>query len=81
LYREERRLKEQNIENPDSEKFNEIHKYLKKTTDELEEEEQPDPNRIYRWLQIAKNSLQTIALTKEVSDAAQAVWEAFKITF
>jgi hypothetical protein len=54
---------------------------IHKAQTELKEEDPPDPNRINRWLQTAKNSLQAFALTKEVSDAAQAVWDAFKLSF
>jgi hypothetical protein len=46
---------------------------------ELKEEEKPDPERIHKWLENAKNCLKALSLTEQVRDSAAHVWEAFKM--
>jgi hypothetical protein len=46
---------------------------------EIENEEKPDKNRIARWLQNAKTSLEVIKLSKETIDIAKSVYASFNL--
>ena len=45
----------------------------------MKEGEPPEPIRVKRWLETAKNALKTFALTEEVAEAAKKVWEMFNL--
>ena len=63
------------------EKLSEAEDYIQKAKTEMTEEEPPDPTRIHRWLETAKYSIKAFGLTKEVVDAAKAVWDLFHMSF
>jgi hypothetical protein len=54
-------------------------KSLTKVRDELTEEANPHAGTIKRWLNTAKNSLGTAALSYEVIEVGKKVWEMFGI--
>ncbi|HEY3760678.1 MAG TPA: hypothetical protein VGN23_02925 [Verrucomicrobiae bacterium] len=78
LYAEKQKLSK---ESPDLNSYSTAMSHISKVQTELEEEDAPDPNRINKWLQTAKNSLQTIGLTEELVEAVKTVWEAFTLSF
>jgi hypothetical protein len=59
------------------EKLCEAIDYVRKAEEELKEQDPPEPKRIHKWLETAKYSIKALGLTKEVADAAKAVWDAF----
>jgi hypothetical protein len=59
------------------EKLSEAIDCVQKAKDELKEQDPPEPIRIRRWLETAKSAILTFALTKEVTEAAKTVWDAF----
>jgi hypothetical protein len=59
----------------------EIKKNLSKVVNELQDEEQPDPSRIKKWLNIAKDFLGTASAGKELIDQAKDAFSSFKLPF
>lgn len=53
---------------------------LSRVKEELEDEEQPDPSRLARWMEKAKQALQLGSLGREAVDAAKQLFELFNIS-
>jgi hypothetical protein len=64
-------------EDHDREKFDEAIENIRKVETELKEQDPPEPKRISRWLETAKNTLLTLALTEEVQEGLKKVLELF----
>ena len=62
-------------------KISEVAHSVQQAETEMKEQDSPEPRRIHKWLETAKYSIKALGLTKEVADAAKAVWEAFGISF
>jgi hypothetical protein len=67
-------------EGEEKEKISEAVESIRKAQTELEEQDPPEPNRIRKWLETAKATILALGLTKEVTDAAKAVWDAFQMS-
>jgi len=52
-------------------------KNVEKVRDELQDEPQPDPGRVGKWLERAKQSIQLGSLAKETVEAAKELFAAF----
>lgn len=61
-------------------KANEAEKSLRKVREELEDEKQPDPNRVLKWLEQAKYALKAFGLTKEIIEAGHKLEDAFHLS-
>lgn len=55
-------------------------KNVEKVRDELQDEPQPDPGRVGKWLERAKQSLQLGSLAKETVEAAKELFAAFGLS-
>lgn len=53
---------------------------LEKVKDELATEEKPDASRITKWLDVAKNSMKTLSLGKDLYDLATKAYTAFQLS-
>lgn len=57
--------------------INEIQKYIKQSLVELQDEEEPDPKRIKKWLEKSKDLIQAASFGKEFVDSAKALFGLF----
>jgi len=58
----------------------EAEKCLRKVREELEEEKEPDPNRVLKWLEQTKYALKAFGLTKEIIESGQKLEDAFHLS-
>ena len=72
---------EKEAEGEEKEKVTEARECVRKAQTEMEEQEPPEPNRIRKWLETAKATILALGLTKDVTDAAKTVWDAFQMSF
>jgi hypothetical protein len=72
---------EKKAEGEAKEKLSEATACVGKAQTELKEHDPPEPIRIHKWLETAKYTIKAFGLTKEVADAAKAVWDAFGMNY
>lgn len=54
---------------------------LEKVKDELATEAKPDAKHVAKWLEVAKSSLKTLSLGKDLYDLATKAYNAFQLSF
>ncbi len=81
IYRLKAMLWNEEKENPETkERVASANEMLGKAATEMSDEPVPDPSRVQRYLTIAKDGLKALALGREVQEAAEKLWDLFRLS-